>query len=134
MAGHGGKRAGAGAKPSRYPPSVLKELREKFEAYIEFARLPTIHRFAYDNKITRSCIYDYPNYFEDLHERLIDKQVANSIENGANGTMNSGMAIFLLKQHGFSDRKDLRFPDGVNVSNLSMDDFQKAKKAKDEAK
>jgi hypothetical protein len=131
--GWGGKRAGAGAKVTKYPPARLKELQIKLAAYIDSAEIPTIHRFAYDNKIKRQCIYDNPEYFEELHERLNDKQVANCIELGSKNKITPGISIFLLKQHGFSDRQDLRFPDGVNVSSLSMDDFQKAKKAKDEA-
>jgi hypothetical protein len=131
--GHGGKRPGAGGKVTRYPVARLRDLQEKLAAYIETATIPTIHRFAYDNKITRSCIYDHPEYFEELQERLINKKVANCIELGANGGIVPSMAIFQLKQHGFSDRQDVRFPEGVTVSSLSMDDFLKAKKAKDEA-
>ena len=74
-----------------------------FRSYIDDTDIPIIVEFAYQNNIPREALYDYPE-FSTLKKECIDKKEAQLERKGLAGDIDRTMAIFSLKQLGWSDR------------------------------
>ena len=91
-----------GRKP-KYSKKFLAELAKKFDEYIENTDIPIIAEFAYLNNIDRTLLYDKPE-FSTLLKKAITKKKAQLEKLALKGEINPTMAVFSLKQLGWSDK------------------------------
>lgn len=82
------------------------ELCEKFYAFVESERIPIVAKFAYEHGIDRQRLYEWPELADALKACIAKKESALE-ELALSGDVNCTMAIFSLKQLGWSDRNDL---------------------------
>lgn len=78
-------------------------LAAAFEKYIEETDIPIIAEFATNQKVVREHLYDMPE-LSTLLKRCTQKKEANLEKRALNGDVNTSMAIFSLKQLGWSDK------------------------------
>jgi len=93
-------------RPRKYSKKRVKEIMEEFEAYIDNTEVPTIAWFAYQARIERTTLYDYPE-FSTLIKRCIDKKEGALEQGMLSGEMPPAAAIFSLKQLGWSDKQEI---------------------------
>lgn len=95
----------AGRKP-KYTPEQINTLCTQLEDYINNTNIPSIQGFCYKYNITRQTLYDYEQ-FSTLKERLINKKESVIEEWALKNKINATMAIFSLKQLGWSDKQEI---------------------------
>lgn len=93
-----------GGRPRTHDDSKVAELVIAFADYIDNTDIPIIVEFAYMNGIDRGVIYDYPE-FSTLQKMCTAKKEAQLERMGLSGEIDKTMAIFSLKQLGWSDRQ-----------------------------
>lgn len=79
---------------------------ERFSKYIEDTDIPIIAEFAYQHDVTRQSLYDY-DAFSTLLKKAIAKKEAQLERLALMGQVDKTMAIFSLKQLGWSDRQQV---------------------------
>jgi hypothetical protein len=97
----------AGGRPVIYTQKFRKELLKKFEIYIDTEEMPVIAEFAYKNKIPKTNLYDFKE-FSTLLKICKDKKETYLETKGLKNEVNNTMAIFSLKQLGWSDKLDTK--------------------------
>jgi hypothetical protein len=102
----------AGGRPRTYNDQAVAEIAANLRRYIDETDIPILAEFAYQNHIPRTVFYDYPE-FSTLAKELIDKKEAQLERKGLAGEINKAMAIFSLKQLGWSDRQQLEHSGGT---------------------
>ena len=93
------------ARPRSRTQTQDEQLLDKFKKYINDTTLPIIAEFAYMNDIERQYLYDN-QMFSTLLKKCIAKKEANLEKGALTGKLNPSMAIFSLKQIGWSDKKN----------------------------
>lgn len=91
------KQKHPGGRPPNLSPARIKELKAKFEKYIDDTDIPILAEFAYQNDISRQSLYDYEQ-FSTLREKCINKKSANLQKFGLFNVTNPAVTIFSLKQ------------------------------------
>lgn len=91
-------------RPRSLSEDRVNDLVSAFERYIAETPIPIIVEFAYQNGIARDIIYDY-DAFTTLRKMAIDKKEAQLERLALQGEIDKTMAIFSLKQLGWSDRQ-----------------------------
>ncbi len=76
------------------------------EKYIEDTRLPIIAEFCYLNKVHRKVMYAWPE-FEDMLDLCMAKKETTLERMCLEGMTPPAMAIFSLKQMGWTDRGEM---------------------------
>jgi hypothetical protein len=89
--------------PGRPPRSDRPELLRKFSEYIDSTDIPVIAQFAYQNDVGTDQLYGWPE-FASAVERARNKKEGNLEIKALYGEINARVAIFALKQLGWSDR------------------------------
>ena len=84
-------------------PDEVDNIVRLLSIYINNSDIPIIAEFAYMNDIPRQTLYDYDE-FSTLRKKCIDKKESQLEKLGLLGDVNSTMAIFSLKQIGWSDK------------------------------
>jgi len=93
-------------RPRKYTKKLLKEINEMILAYTENTPVPILAECAYGLGMHRQQLYEFPE-LNDAIKRLITKK-ESVLEKGAlSGKLNTSMAIFSLKQIGWSDKQDV---------------------------
>jgi hypothetical protein len=78
------------------------QLLENFLKYIAESTVPIVSKFAYQNGLNRTSVYEIPELADAIKLCIAKKEAA--LEEGAlTGTLNCSMAIFSLKQIGWKD-------------------------------
>ena len=97
-----------GGRPLIYTPERIEEIKIMLEDYIEDEEVivPIVAEFAYKNKIRRQSLYEHEE-FSDTLKRLKDKKEAQLEYLGLFNVVNTTMAIFSLKQLGWSDKMQM---------------------------
>lgn len=98
-------------RPRTFTDEQVAEIREKLVQYIATTEIPIVAEFAYQNDINRQILYDYPE-FSTLTKKLIAKKEAQLERKGLMNEVNSTMAIFSLKQLGWSDKQEMKIEGG----------------------
>ena len=93
-----------GGRPRKHTDEEVAQYVALFRAYIDETDIPIICEFCYLNHIPRETIYDYDE-FSTLRKECIDKKEARLERGGLDGKVDKTMAIFSLKQLGWSDRQ-----------------------------
>lgn len=94
------------ARPKTYTKEKQLKIKQKLIEYIYNHTIPIVSEFAYQNNIPRQRLYEL-EYITDTLKMLIDKKEANLERGGLEGSINTTMAIFSLKQLGWKDNKDI---------------------------
>ena len=90
-------------RPRALMPDEVDNIVRLLSIYINNSDIPIIAEFAYMNDIPRQTLYDYDE-FSTLRKKCIDKKESQLEKLGLLGDVNSTMAIFSLKQIGWSDK------------------------------
>jgi hypothetical protein len=100
-------------RPKKYTKKLLKEIESKINAYTESTPLPVLAECAYELGMHRQQLYEFPE-LNDAIKRLITKKEAVLEKGGLSGKLNASMAIFSLKQLGWSDRPKVELVEESN--------------------
>lgn len=102
-------------KPGRPREWDREQLSEAFFQYVESTPIPIVAEFAYLNGVQRQMLYEWPEIADALKACIAKKEAA--LETMAlSGAVNCSMAIFSLKQLGWSDRQETTVKGAVPVS------------------
>ena len=96
----------ATGRPNKYSKKFLKELKEQFGEYIDKTDIPIIAEFAYKNDLYKQFFYDHIE-FSDLIKKCVSKKEAQLEKLGLLKQVDTGMAVFSLKQLGWRDKQDI---------------------------
>lgn len=94
------------ARPFKYTKNVKKRLLKEFLAYIDETPIPIVAEFAYTHNISRQRLYEMPE-LSDAIKLCIAKKEANLEKFALANKINTTMAVFSLKQLGWTDKVDL---------------------------
>ena len=89
-------------RPREYPRA---ELLGKFAQYIADTEIPIAAEFASSNGFSKGLLYDWEE-FSDLVKLCASKKEEALERLGIRGELNTSMAIFSLKQLGWSDKQE----------------------------
>ena len=106
-------------RPRKYTVKRIKDIIKKINAYIKSEEIPIVAEFAYKNNVRRQALYEYSE-FSDTIKKLIAKKEANLEKLALVGAINPTMAIFSLKQLGWSDRRDLNIAATINKTDRKI--------------
>ncbi len=108
------KEKSKGGRPIKYTAELCAEINKKLQDYVKKTKCPIIAEFCYINDIRKQVLYDYPQ-FSDSIKRLIEKKECYLEKYGLK--KNSSMAIFSLKQLGWTDKSEITGKDGKDLIN-----------------
>lgn len=84
----------------------LKEMEKKIINYTDKTAIPILAEFAYINNVLREQLYQYPQLTYAI-KRLMQKKEVQLEKIGLKDRSNS-MAIFSLKQLGWTDKQEIQ--------------------------
>jgi len=111
-------------RPRNYTDKQVEKFLKLFEEYIKDTDIPIISEFAYLNDLPREIIYDYEE-FTTLRKKAINKKEAQLEKLGLLNIVNSSMAIFSLKQLGWSDKQDIEHSGNVKIDSDAIEKYLK---------
>ena len=94
------------ARPRKLSKQNIETIKSAMESYIESTDVPILAEFSYTHEIDRQTLYDYDE-FSTLRKRLIAKKESQLERLGLLGEVDRTMAVFSLKQLGWSDKQHL---------------------------
>jgi len=92
----------AGGRPREYDRDAILAA---FEQYVDETEIPIVAEFASIQYVTKQYLYDCPE-FSDVLKRCTSKKEAALERHALSGDVNCTMAIFSLKQLGWTDRTE----------------------------
>ena len=95
-------RTNTGGRPRKYDRAAVAQA---IEQYIEKTQIPIIAEFCYKNGFGKETLHNWPE-FENLIKVCLAKKESALEHNALKGDINCSMAIFSLKQLGWSDKID----------------------------
>jgi hypothetical protein len=104
-------------RPRQYNRAALAKLMAQ---YIDDTEIPIIAEFAHQSGVLRELLYDWPE-FSTLLKRCTEKKESALERMALAGKVNVSMAIFSLKQLGWSDKQEQTVKGDVHL-NLSGSD------------
>ena len=112
-------------RPRKYNEEQVNDLIDKFTEYINNTDIPIIVDFCSKNGILRDELYYYPE-FSTLIKACVEKKEAALEMKALDGSINTTMAIFSLKQIGWSDKRiqEITGKDGEPLNPKQMTDAQ----------
>lgn len=106
-------------RPEKYTPEIVDDLLEKFKAYVEENPVPIISEFASQNWIPRQVLYDREDFSTLL--KICQEKKESALERGALlGVLNPTMAIFSLKQMGWSDKQQIDMAANMTTQDVTQ--------------
>jgi predicted CopG family antitoxin len=103
-----------GGRPSLFTSEELERLKQDFEQYIQDNTIPIVAEFAYQHNLTKQYLYDREE-FSDLLKKCVQKKEANLEKGALAGKLTPSVAIFSLKQLGWTDKQELTHSGEVGV-------------------
>jgi len=103
---NGKHKKNPGGRPRKYSPETVEQIYHALDDYIENNDIPILAEFAYQNDITREYLYKYEE-FSTLVKRLRNKKESQLEKKALRKEVDTGMAVFSLKQLGWSDKKHM---------------------------
>lgn len=117
------KRCG---RPVKWTATIIEELKIKLEEYTDGTDIPILADFCTKNKVLKQRLYER-HELSDSIKMLIQKKEANLELGCLTNAINPTMAIFSLKQLGWSDKTEVKAehsgPDGGPIDNLIQIEF-----------
>ena len=113
-----------GGRPRKFTKKRIKEIIALFDEYIEENDVPIVSEFAYQNDILRESLYDYKE-FSTVLKKCIAKKESQLEKLSLLGEISTPMAIFSLKQLGWSDKQqtEISGKDGGPIRITKADDL-----------
>ena len=111
-----------GGRPRKHHSA---EITEKLIAYIEQEAIPILAEFSYKNNIPRTHLYEIAKddiKLTDAIKFCIAKKEANLERGALSGEVNTTMAIFSLKQIGWSDKQETTHLGGITIKATALDE------------
>lgn len=104
------------AHPIIWTDEKKAELLEKLEKYIDETNVPILTEFCSQNKVNRQRVYEWEE-FSDMIAICVQKKEYMLEKLALANKINVSMAIFSLKQLGWSDKKSCEHsgPGGVGL-------------------
>lgn len=96
----------AGGRPRKYTKKLRKELLKEFEQYIVESDYPSVAEFSTIKMIPKTNFYDWEE-FSTLIKICNAKQETWAIRAGIRGEIKPTFPIFILKNHGYTDKQQL---------------------------
>ncbi|HNX81723.1 MAG TPA: hypothetical protein PKL77_06210 [Candidatus Omnitrophota bacterium] len=96
-----------GGRPPTFTEDLIREICDKLEEYIENTDIPIVAKFAAMNHVCKQRLYDFAkkyDWFGDTMKKCIDKKESSLEELALYNKINVSMAIFSLKQLGWTDK------------------------------
>jgi hypothetical protein len=107
-------------RPPKVKEADMPELVAKFKQYIEETDIPIIAEFAYQNGFGKQYFHEREE-FSNLIKMAIAKKEA-ALERGTlTGTLNPTMAVFSLKQLGWTDKQQVEATNVNTNTNVNVD-------------
>lgn len=114
------KEKNLGGRPRIFTTELMAELRDKFANYIEENEIPILAEFCYKNDIPKSHIYELEG-FTNLIKKCLAKKEAALEKKALGNEVNVTMAVFSLKQLGWSDRQEQKIDMNLNKVEKFLD-------------
>lgn len=112
-------------RPVKYTENKLKELLDSFYDYIEKTDIPIVAEFAYLNGFSRQRLYEFNDKLEGFSDAIklcITKKEAQLEKKALGNEINNTMAIFSLKQLGWTDKAEVSHDIKYTVIPAKIDD------------
>jgi len=101
-------------RPKKLKKKDIKLITEQFWEYVQNTEIPIVSEFAYTHKVSRDDLYNYSEFYTVLKACTTKKE--SQLERlGLIGGINTPMAIFSLKQLGWSDKQETTHSGGIDV-------------------
>lgn len=100
-------------RPPKHSDEQMTDLVAKFKKYIDATEIPVIAEFSYQNGFGKQYLYDRPEFSDLIKIALAKKESALEI-GSLRGTLNPTMAVFSLKQMGWTDKQHV---ESNNINN-----------------
>jgi hypothetical protein len=98
----------------KYTPELNLEIKLKLEKYINSTDIPIIAEFCYKNHVRKQRLYEIHKLSDSIKE-LIEKKEAQLEKLALNGEIDKTMAIFSLKQLGWTDKTEIEHSGDMNL-------------------
>jgi hypothetical protein len=108
-------------RPKKYTDEYLAELLESLEVYIEETDIPILKEWCVSVGVPSKHVYDF-EALSDPIKTLIDKKEANLERKALQGEVDKTMAIFSLKQLGWSDQRKIEHSGDAGFIHIIMPD------------
>lgn len=104
-------------RPQKYTPEQLEDLAKAFQDYIEDPQVavPIISEFCSQQGIIKQTLYDHPDIFSTLLKRCVEKKEARLERLCLQNKINTSMAIFSLKQLGWTDKQSIEAIGSITI-------------------
>jgi len=114
------------ARPKKYTKKYLKEVAILINEYVNKSAIPILAECAVELGHHRQFFYEHDDCLEflDAKERLLSKKEFRLEVGALSGNLNASMAIFSLKQMGWSDKHEHSLPggkDGKGPSKITIE-------------
>lgn len=103
-----------GGRPSLFTPEQIETLKQEFEQYIDDNSIPIVAEFSYLHNINKQYLYDRTE-FSDLLKKCVQKKEANLEKGALAGKLTPSVAIFSLKQLGWTDKQEIAHSGEIGV-------------------
>ena len=97
-----------GRPVSVWTPQTLKKVNKEMRIYTEETDIPILAEFAYTHGYQRSELYKHPELSNAI-KNMLSKKEAQLEKLGLMNQVNNTMAVFSLKQLGWSDKQHLEY-------------------------
>ena len=111
-----------GGRPRKYTKKKLREIAKQIEAYTERTAVPILAECAYELRISRQKLYEFPE-LNDAIKNLIAKKEYQLEKGALLGKLTTSMAIFSLKQLGWRDKPKEEDADSLEKFKNAMKDL-----------
>lgn len=102
-------------RPREYTPGVIEDIKEQMDEYIAQTPVPIFAEFCDKYGYLRTYLYEIKELSDSIKKMMQKKEVA--LEKGAlTGKLNTAMAIFSLKQMGWSDKQEVKHDGGISIN------------------
>lgn len=101
-------------RPPKYNQEQILILQERLKRYIVNTQIPIIAEFAYKNNVARSTLYEYEE-LSTLLKKAVNKKATMLERFALRGKVNCTMAIFSLKQLGWSDKQNIEHSGDLSI-------------------
>ena len=121
-----------GGRPQKYTKQRRREILAALEKYYAETDIPILAEFAYKHGITRQRLYEFPE-LSDTIKLAIEKKEAQLERLSLSGKIEKTMAIFSLKQLGWTDRAEVKHSTTLSFADELAEIHQQRTQRKPEA-
>ena len=109
------------ARPVKWTKKRKAALLADFLKYIEANDIPIVAEFSYQHGMSKSYLYSFPEFSEPI-KLCITKKEANLEGKSLVKEIDTTMAIFSLKQLGWTDKQALEHSGAISSTHIYITD------------